>query len=111
MCVSTVALNENSLKHLVNDLYIVRKKWKWIGLGLGVKSSELDAMCGSLLECLYSMLSEWVKGVDPGPSWEELVAVLRSPTVDETGLAKELEETFCPTTSTALSRNPIISSG
>ena len=66
-----------------------------IGLGLRLEPSDLDAMSGSVLDCLQSSLSKWLKGIDPPPTWEALVAVLRSPVVGEEKKAQELEEKFC----------------
>ena len=88
-------LNESSLWHLLNDLYEVKLKWKWIGLGLGFSVSDLDAMSGSPLECLQCMLSRWLKGINPQPTWDALVNVLKAPMVDEKRKAQELEDKFC----------------
>ena len=69
-----------------------------IGLGLGVLKAELDAMTGTDQDCLESMLSKWLKGIDPFPKWRALVDVLESKAVDEGKLAIELQERFCTTT-------------
>ena len=73
----------------------MRTKWKMIGLGLRLRSSDLEAMSGSPQDCLESSMSKWLKRVDPSPTWKAIVAVLRSKVVDEEGRAKELEEKFC----------------
>ena len=73
----------------------MRSKWKVIGLGLRVPPSDLEAMSGSPLECLQSSLTKWLKGIDPPPTWEALVDVLRSRVVGEEKKAQELEEKFC----------------
>ena len=73
----------------------MRSKWKVIGLGLRVPPSDLEAMSGSPLECLQSSLTKWLKGIDPLPTWDALVAVLRSRVVGEEKKAQELEEKFC----------------
>ena len=79
----------------MNELYDVRKKWKLIGLGLRLPPSDLDAISGDPLECLQTSLSKWLKGIDPLPTWDALIAVLRSRVVDEEKKAQELEEKFC----------------
>ena len=89
-----VVLNENSLWYLLNELNEIRVKWKYIGLGLGVSQSDLDAMKGSPLECLRCMLTEWLKGINPQPSLDTLIKVLKEPVVNERKKAKELEENF-----------------
>ena len=73
----------------------MRSKWKVIGLGLGVPPSDLEAISGSPQECLQSSLTKWLKGTDPSPTWDALVAVLRSRVVGEEKKAQELEDTFC----------------
>lgn len=78
----------------------MRKKWKMIGLGLHIPRSDLD-LSGDPLECLECMLTKWLKGIDPPPTWEALVAVLRSRVVDEEKKAQELEEKFCVDTDTS----------
>ena len=79
----------------MNELYDVRTKWYMIGLGLRLRPPDLDAMSGNPQDCLKSSLSKWLKGIDPPPTWQAIVAVLRSPLVDEKRKAKELEEKFC----------------
>ena len=73
----------------------MRSKWKVIGLGLRVPPSDLEAMSGDPLECLQSSLTKWLKRMDPPPTWDALVAVLRSRVVGEEKKAQELEEKFC----------------
>ena len=92
---SGTALDIKALWDVLNELCDVRSKWKMIGLGLRLEPSDLDAMSGSVLDCLQSSLSKWLKGIDPLPTWEALVAVLRSPVVGEEKKAQELEEKFC----------------
>lgn len=89
-------LDDKSLWDLVNELYDQRTKWKRIGLGLSVPKSDLEAMSGNDdYDCLENMLSKWLKGINPPPSWERLVAVLCSKVVDEEKKAKEIEDKFC----------------
>jgi hypothetical protein len=84
----------------MNELYDARTKWKMIGLGLHLPPPDLDAMSGNHLECLENSLKQWLNGIDPLPTWDALIAVLRLPTVGEKKKAKELEEKFCRVTPT-----------
>ena len=93
-----MSLDINSLWELMNELYDARTKWKLIGLGLRLPHSDLDAMSGDPLECLENSLSKWLKGIDPLPTWDALIAVLRSRVVGEDKKAQELEEKFCRVT-------------
>ena len=79
----------------MNELHDVRTKWRQIGLGLLIPRADLDAIRGDFEECLERMLSRWLKQIDPAPTWERLIAVLRSRVVDENRKAQELEDKYC----------------
>ena len=60
-------------------------------------------------ELMREMLVCWLKtAIDPHPSWEAVVAALRSPSVDAQHLAEQLESKYC-TLILAESNNPITS--
>ena len=82
----------------MNELCDVKKKWKLIGLGLRVPPADLNAMSGDPLECLQNSLSQWLNRINPLPTWDALIAVLRSRVVGEEKKAQELEEKFCRVT-------------
>ena len=45
---------------------------------------------------MREMLVRWFKmAIDPRPSWEAVVAALRSPSVDAQHLAQQLESKYC----------------
>ena len=45
---------------------------------------------------MREMLARWFKtAIDPRPTWEAVVAALRSPSVDEQHLADQLESKYC----------------
>jgi hypothetical protein len=79
----------------MNELYDARTKWKMIGLGLHLPPPDLDAMSGNHLECLENSLKQWLNGIDPLPTWDALIAVLRSRVVGEEKKAQDLEEKYC----------------
>ena len=89
------ALDIDSLWDVMTELHDVRDKWKMIGLGLRLPHSDLEAISGSPQDCLERSMSKWLKRVDPPPTWQAIVAVLRSKVVGEERIAKELEEKFC----------------
>ena len=82
----------------MNELYDVRAKWRLIGLGLQIPPTDLDAMSGQPMERLQKSLSKWLNGIDPLPTWDALIAVLRSPVLGEEKKAQELEEKYCGVT-------------
>ena len=45
---------------------------------------------------MREMLARWfMTAIDPRPSWEAVVAALRSPSVDAQHLAEQLESKYC----------------
>ena len=93
--VTVIEDSARALWTLMNELYDVRAKWKQIGLGLFFPESDLDAISGTPQECLQKLLSKWLKRLEPLPTWDRLVAVLRSRVIGEEKKAQELEEKFC----------------
>ena len=64
--------------------------WRQIGLGLGVKPPDLDAIQqknrGAVnpdLECITEMFTKWHDGVTSEYSWKNLAEVLCSPRVNQ----------------------------
>ena len=47
-------------------------------------------------ECLFRVIDEFVKQVDPRPTWRAILTALRHPTIRLTGLADEIESKHCP---------------
>ena len=72
-------------------------KWYDIGLQLKMKPSALRRIRSQYsdpVECLREMLSDWLIGIAPYPTWEALAQALESRTVKEGRLAKKVRETF-----------------
>ena len=78
-----------------------------LGLQLGVDQTTLRVIERDYRDmtkrCFMEMLSEWLKMIDPLPSWERLIAALKSPSVkrkdvasmvmNELGIPVETEDT------------------
>lgn len=77
----------NDLKLLVELLHPVRAKWYEIGLQLGLRSGDLDAINkDSPSDCSAScreMLKRWLAGVNPCPTRKALSDALQTDTVGE----------------------------
>ncbi len=79
---------------MYNALYKARTKWRPIGIQLDIKSSDLDDIEKRYFvtwgndRCLEEMVHKWLKN---RPNWEALIAALKSPQVDEEGIAYEIE--------------------
>ena len=94
-----LAFTVSSLKVLLNALHPVRASWYKIGLELDIPHTELDCferMYSDPTDLMCEMLKCWLKtAVDPHPTWEAIVAALRSPIVNEKNIAEQLESKYC----------------
>ena len=89
----------------VNDLSCVRKELldvshKWFDIGLELKLSvgtleRLRHQYPDTSTCLREMLLEWLKKVDPPPTWEGLACALESRVVGEPRLGEQLRTKSC----------------
>ena len=94
-----LACTELSLKALLNELHAVRASWYKIGLQLDIPHTTLDCFKQSYsdqTDLMCEMLKHWLDtAVDPPPSWEVVVAALRSPIVHQKRVAEQLESKYC----------------
>ena len=73
---------EDDLADSIRELTDVAAKWRNIGIQLGIRDSQLEAMQGhSPLDCLRQMLSTWLRknyNVEQfgEPTWAKLVEVV-----------------------------------
>lgn len=88
-------------------LHAVTTSWYNLGLELGLKVPILDLIDtkyrGNPSKCFRRVLKEWLRGIDPLPTWELVVIALNSPTVGEHQLAEEIEIQHLSLTPTQLS--------
>ena len=64
------------LRNVFKRLFPLAKDWKAVGGLLGVKRHVLDSIKRDeegVRDCLHAMLSEWLKQVDPPPTWSVIV--------------------------------------
>ena len=71
-------------------------KWYDLGLELGIEDVTLDIIesnChGDVETCFRKMLSEWLKMINPRPSWEGLIAALKKSYIGHKKLADEVRK-------------------
>ena len=75
---------------------------KWFNLGLNLKLhmgtlKHIQKQYPDPSEALREMLFNWLKKVDPPPTWEGLACALESRTVGEPRLAEQLRTEHCET--------------
>ena len=86
--------------YLINvDLVEVVHLWKEFGLALGLKPPTLERIWGCYVHqverCFTEVIAAWLNGEDrphnsPDPNWEEVIAALKSPSVDKKDHALQL---------------------
>ena len=66
-----------------------------MGLELGLRVPTLDGIetrCnGNPCQCLREVLKEWLRGVDPLPTWHVIIKALKSPTLGHHQLADSIQ--------------------
>ena len=75
-------------------LYPLATKWTDIGTLLGVSEPILDRINRErerIHDCLREMLSEWLKQIDPVPTWKELIDAVE---IADKSKAKEISESL-----------------
>ena len=74
-------------------LYPLATKWTDIGtlLGVGESIDRISREKKRIHDCLREMLSEWLKQIDPTPTWKELIDALE---IVDKSKAKEISESL-----------------
>ena len=85
----------DDLADVQRRLYVVKTEWYNLGLELGQRVSTLDSIdtkySGDPSQCFRQVLKEWLKGVNPPPTWQAMVNALKSPTVAQPQVAEHIQ--------------------
>lgn len=91
-----VDLVPDNLAKVRNLLWDASPDWFDLGLELGINQTSLRIIGHDnhdvVKRCFTDMLSEWLKMIDPLPSWEALISALRQPSVGRKDVAKVVEK-------------------
>ena len=87
-------LDEDDIRVVYDILHAARAKWYEIGLQLGVKSADLDAIRLESNNHLLDMLKRWLRF--PSATWPDIVEALRRPSVNDLHLARRVNNRHCP---------------
>ena len=75
-----------------------RDVWYNLGIQLHISIPTLKSIRsenrGNNGACLTEVLTEWLKRLDPVPTWAGLAQALKQPTVDQPGLAAAIEGNY-----------------
>ncbi|CAI8020168.1 hypothetical protein GBAR_LOCUS12066 [Geodia barretti] len=77
---------------------IIPGKWVQVAIQLEIGMGAIDAVRRDKRECFEqftAILDIWERSSSPPFTWNTLVSVLKSPSVNENALARELEREFC----------------
>lgn len=91
-------LTRKDQKKVSKELSQISRKWREIGVALAVPPPTLDKVDKSnrsLDQKLSGVVKEWLTMAGGGVSWKTLVEALRSSTLRENRLARELEVRYC----------------
>lgn len=85
-----------SLAKAFRELIPLARHWQEIGIWLNLPAAVMshigDLNCSQERDCLREVLEEWLKEIDPPPTWEQLVHATRQ--VEE-GTAKKIHSKYC----------------
>ena len=91
-----VDLESKNLRKLRALIYEACPQWYDLGMELRVETVTLDVIKSDnkndTKACFREMLSEWLKMIDPCPSWKELIAALKQPCIGHRKLADKVRE-------------------
>ena len=84
---------------VLEALSTIKNKWEVLGLQIGMHPNVLDGFKKEFGQnpddCLLAVLKGHLRKFNPEPSWNLFVMALRSESVQEPVLAKEIAAKFC----------------
>ena len=92
-------LNQEDVPNVVCEILEVQTKSKTFGRVLGLPRVTVDSVHqqnSDPQECLFGVLDEFVKQVEPPPTWRVIVDALRNRLISQHRLAQEIENKYCP---------------
>ena len=96
-------LSQEDVSDVVGDILEVQTKSEEFGRVLKIPKSTVDAIhqqYGDPKLRLLHVLDEFVKQVEPPPTWRVILEALRHPLIGHSRLAQEIESKYCPHPST-----------
>ena len=93
-------LNQDDVADVVCEILDVQTKSKTFGRVLKLPKATVDAIhCrySETQDCLFHVIDEFVKQLEPRPTWRVILNALRNPLIDHSRLAQEIERKYSPT--------------
>ena len=85
--------------NVLEEILEAQNQSQYLGLKLNIPEyivTGIHTQYTNPKDCLYYVLVEFLKQVDPRPTWRTIVAALRSPTVNLPQLAVSVEAAHFP---------------
>ena len=75
-------LTESDIREVIDTLWDHRAKWRLIGIQMGIKPGDLDAIGKSKSEdvedALYEVTKQWLRSANPKPDRVMLTTIIKS---------------------------------
>lgn len=95
ICEIANALSKKDLASIQNYLASIKHKWEDIGVQLKLDPEYLESLSNKQNSTdsnnMRKMVLAWLTGKDQVATWKMLCQALRSPAVDEVGIAERIE--------------------
>ena len=95
---SGLELTEDDLATILNEIQEARARAYYVGLNLKLPTDLLDSIMSQYsdhLDRLLHVLKEFLRRVEPRPTWSAVVNALQSPSVGLLKLAEKIEKKYC----------------
>ena len=92
-------LSQDDVPDVVREIFDVRTKSDKFGRVLKLPKATVDCIYQQYSDPqdrLFAVLDEFVKQVEPPPTWRVIVEALRHPMIGQHRLAQEIETKYCP---------------
>ena len=92
-------LSQDDVADVVCEIFDVRTKSDKFGRVLKLPKATVDCIYQQYSDPqdrLFAVLDEFVKQVEPPPTWRVIVEALRHPLIGQHRLAQEIESKYCP---------------
>ena len=92
-------LNQDDVPDVVCGILDVRTKSDLLGRVLKLPAATVESIhlqYSDPQKCLFHVIDEFVKRVEPPPTWRVIVEALRNPLIDQLRLAQDIERKHCP---------------
>ena len=91
-------LTEGDHVTVLNEIYGARVRAYFVGLNLKIPTDKLESIRSRYDDDgdrLNYVIVEFLKQIDPKPTWRAIVDALKSPSVNMARLAEKIEAKFC----------------